>query len=36
MHRHRLSKLEDAKRFLQLGASRLGTSRVVKLVKGLS
>ena len=29
-----ISSLEDAKRFLQLGASRLGTSRVVKLVKG--
>ena len=31
-----ISSLEDAKKFLQLGASRLGTSRVVKLVKGLS
>ena len=29
-----ISSLEDAKRFLQLGASHLGTSRVVKLVKG--
>ena len=29
-----ISSLEDAKKFLQLGASRLGTSRVVKLVKG--
>ena len=28
-----ISTLEDAERFLALGASRLGTSRVVKLVK---
>ena len=28
-----ISSLEDAEKFLQLGASRLGTSRVVKLVK---
>jgi len=30
-----ISSLEDAERFLQLGASRLGTSRIVKLVKAL-
>ena len=29
-----ISTLEDAEKFLALGASRLGTSRVVKLVKG--
>lgn len=28
-----ISSLEDAKRFLTLGASRLGTSRIVKLLK---
>ena len=28
-----ISSLEDAEKFLQLGASRLGTSRVVKIVK---
>ena len=28
-----ISTLEDAERFLELGASRLGTSRVVKLIK---
>ena len=28
-----ISSLEDAERFLALGASRLGTSRIVKLVK---
>ena len=28
-----ISTLEDAERFLELGASRLGTSRVIKLVK---
>lgn len=28
-----ISSLEDAEKFLELGASRLGTSRVVKLVK---
>ena len=28
-----ISSLEDAERFIQLGASRLGTSRVVKIVK---
>ncbi len=30
-----ISSLEDAERFIQLGASRLGTSRVVKIAKGL-
>ena len=30
-----ISSLEDAEKFLSLGASRLGTSRVVKIVKGL-
>lgn len=29
-----ISSLEDAERFLSLGASRLGTSRIVKLIKG--
>ena len=29
-----ISSLEDAERFLELGATRLGTSRIVKLVKG--
>ena len=28
-----ISSLDDARRFLELGASRLGTSRIVKLVK---
>lgn len=28
-----IASLEDARRFLELGASRLGTSRVVKIVK---
>ncbi|MBO6149902.1 MAG: 2-deoxyribose-5-phosphate aldolase, partial [Clostridium sp.] len=28
-----IAALEDAERFLALGASRLGTSRIVKLVK---
>ena len=28
-----ISSLEDAERFLELGATRLGTSRIVKLVK---
>ena len=28
-----ISSLEDAKKFLELGASRLGTSRIVKIVK---
>ena len=30
-----ISTLEDAAKFIALGASRLGTSRVVKLVKEL-
>ena len=30
-----ISSLEDAERFIELGASRLGTSRVVKIAKGL-
>lgn len=29
-----ISTLEDAQKFLDLGATRLGTSRIVKLVKG--
>ena len=29
-----ISTLEDAERFLELGADRLGTSRIIKLVKG--
>ena len=28
-----ISSLEDAENFIELGASRLGTSRVVKIVK---
>ena len=30
-----INSLEDAYRFVELGASRLGTSRIIKLVKGL-
>ena len=30
-----ISSLEDAEKFIKLGASRLGTSRVVKIAKGL-
>ena len=30
-----ISSLEDAEKFIELGASRLGTSRVVKIVKKL-
>lgn len=30
-----ISSLEDAQRFIDLGASRLGTSRVVKLINGM-
>ena len=30
-----ISGLEDAEKFLTLGADRLGTSRVVKAVKGM-
>ena len=29
-----ISSLEDAERFIELGAARLGTSRIIKLVKG--
>ena len=29
-----ISSMEDAERFIELGASRLGTSRIVKIVKG--
>lgn len=29
-----ISSLEDAEKFMSLGASRLGTSRIVKIVKG--
>ena len=31
-----ISSLEDAEKFIQLGATRLGTSRVVKIAKGLA
>ena len=31
-----ISSLEDAEKFIQLGADRLGTSRVVKIAKGLA
>ncbi|MCR4791553.1 MAG: deoxyribose-phosphate aldolase [Lachnospiraceae bacterium] len=31
-----ISTLEDAQRFLELGASRLGTSRIVKIVKEMN
>lgn len=31
-----ISTLDDAVRFIELGADRLGTSRMVKLVQGLS
>ena len=30
-----ISSLEDAEKFIALGADRLGTSRVVKIAKGL-
>ena len=30
-----ISNLEDAEKFIQLGADRLGTSRIVKIAKGL-
>jgi len=30
-----ISSLDDAARFIELGADRLGTSRIVKLVKGM-
>ena len=31
-----ISSLEDAEKFINLGASRLGTSRIVKIAKGLA
>ena len=31
-----ISSLEDAEKFLTLGASRLGTSRIVKIAKGMA
>ncbi len=31
-----ISSLEDAEKFIELGASRLGTSRIVKIAKGLN
>ncbi|MBF1720374.1 MAG: 2-deoxyribose-5-phosphate aldolase, partial [Streptococcus sp.] len=30
------SSIEDAEKFIELGASRLGTSRIVKIVKNQS
>ena len=30
-----ISSLEDAQRFIELGANRLGTSRIVKIAKGM-
>lgn len=30
-----ISSMEDAEKFIELGASRLGTSRIIKLVKGM-
>lgn len=30
-----ISTLEDAKKFIELGADRLGTSRIIKLIQGL-
>ena len=30
-----ISSLEDAEKFIALGADRLGTSRIVKIAKGL-
>ena len=29
-----ISSLEDAEKFMELGANRLGTSRIVKIIKG--
>ena len=29
-----IASMEDGEKFIELGASRLGTSRIVKLVKG--
>ena len=31
-----ISSLEDAEKFIELGATRLGTSRIVKIAKGLA
>ena len=31
-----ISSLEDAEKFIALGADRLGTSRIVKIAKGLA
>ena len=31
-----INSLEDAEKFIALGASRLGTSKIVKLAKGLT
>ncbi len=31
-----ISSLEDAEKFIQLGADRLGTSRIVKIAKGMN
>ena len=31
-----ISSLEDAEKFIELGADRLGTSRIVKIAKGLA
>ena len=31
-----ISSIADAERFIELGASRLGTSRIVKLAKGMA
>ena len=31
-----ISSLEDAEKFISLGASRLGTSRIVKIIKNQS
>ena len=31
-----ISSLEDAEKFIELGADRLGTSRIVKIIKGLN
>ena len=31
-----ISSLEDAEKFIEAGASRLGTSRIVKIVKSLN
>ena len=33
--KHGISSIEDAEEFIRLGADRLGTSRIVKIAKGL-